>query len=121
VSGVAALVAAARWRYSPTQVKGALVASTRPILGSTAGAVDAASALVRTPASVNVGLKPSQLLLSALTTLHRLKVHGVTWEGVTWDGVTWESVSWESVSWETVSWETVTWEGVTWEDMVSQE
>ncbi len=121
VSGVAALVTAARWRYSPTQVKGALVASTRAILGSTAGAVDAASALVRTPASVNVGLVPSQLLLAALTTLHRLKVHGVTWEGVTWDGITWESVSWESISWETVSWETVTWEGVTWEDLVSQE
>ncbi len=121
VSGVAALVAAARWRYAPTQIKGAIVASERPILGSPAGAVDAANALVRAPASVNVGLLPSQALLSVLTTMRRLKVHGVTWEGVTWDGITWESVSWESVSWETVSWETVTWEGVTWEDMVNAE
>ncbi len=121
VSGVAALVAGARWRYSPTQVKGAIVASARPILGSPAGAVDAANALVRAPTSVNVGLVPSQALLSALTSLRRLQVHGVTWEGVTWDGITWESVSWEAVSWETVSWETITWEGVTWEDAVSEE
>jgi serine protease AprX len=121
VSGVAALVAAAHGRYTPTKIKGAIVASARPILGSAAGAVDASSALVKTPASVNVGLTPSRLLLTLLTSGHQLKVHGVTWEGVTWDGVTWESVSWESISWETVSWETVTWEGVTWEDIVSVE
>jgi hypothetical protein len=121
VSGVAALVASAHWRYTPTQIKGALVASTRPISGSVAGAVDAANALVRAPVAVNVGLKPSQLLMSLLAKAHKLVVNGVTWEGVTWDGVTWESVSWESISWETVSWETVTWEGVTWEDMVSDQ
>ena len=131
VTGIAALVASAHRAYSPTKIKGALVASTRPIAGSIAGAVDALNALTRTPAMVNVGLKPSKLLLALLARSHQLKVLGVTWEGVTWDGVTWdgvtwdgvtwESVSWESISWESVSWETVTWEGVTWEDSVSDE
>jgi len=131
VTGVAALVASAHRNYSPTQVKGAIVASARPITGSAAGAIDAPNALTRTPAAVNVGLRPSKLLLAILARSHQLKVQGVTWEGVTWDGVTWDgvtwdgvtwdAVSWESVSWESVSWETVSWEGVTWEDSVSDE
>ena len=142
VSGVAALVLAKNARYTPTQVKGAIVASGRAISGSTTRAVDANAALTSMTA-VNVGLRPSRVLLLLLAKLHLLKGQGVTWEGVTWegvtwdgvtwdgvtwdgvtwdgvtwDGVTWESVSWESISWESVSWETVTWEGVTWEGMI---
>ena len=122
-SGVAALVASAHRQYTPTQTKGAIVASSRSIAGSAAGAIDAPNALTRTPAAVNVGLRPSKLLLALLARAHQLTVQGVSWEGVTWDGVTWdavtwEAVSWETVSWETVSWETVTWEGVTWEETV---
>lgn len=130
-TGVAALTMSKFRAYSPTKIKGALVASARPISGSAAGAIDAPNALTRTPAAVNVGLRPSKLLLALLARSGQLKVKGVTWEGVTWegvtwdgvtwDGVTWESVSWESISWESVSWETVTWEGVTWEDSVSGE
>jgi subtilisin family serine protease len=136
VTGVAALVASDHKRYKPTQIKGAIVASTRRIAGSLAGAIDAPNALERTPAAVNVGLRPSKLLLALLARSGQLRVKGVTWEGVTWDGVTWdgvtwdgvtwdgvtwESVSWESVSWESVSWETVTWEGVTWAQSVIAE
>jgi len=114
-SGVAALVAAFHKRYTPTQIKGAIVASARPIAGSAAGGIDAPNALTRTPATVNVGLVPSQLLLSLLSKSGQLKVKGVTWEGVTWESISWESISWESISWESVTWESVTWEGVTWE------
>lgn len=132
VSGVAALVLSAHSRYTPTQVKGAVVASGRTVAGSATTAIDAAAAL-SAMTSVNAGLAPSRVLLQQLAKLHLLKGKGVTWEGVTWegvtwdgvtwegvtwDGVTWESVSWESVSWETVTWETVTWEGVTWERML---
>lgn len=118
VSGVAALIASAHPNYSPTQIKGAIVASGRQVAGSATKAVDATSALTVQPARVNVGLRPSALLLALLAQKHMLRVNGVTWEGVTWDGVTWESVSWETVTWETVSWESVTWEGVTWERLI---
>jgi len=126
VTGVAALVASAHRQYSPTQIKGAIAASARPIAGSAAGAIDAPNALERTPAAVNIGLRPSKLLLAILARSHQLTVQGVTWDGVTWDGVTWDGVTWDgvtwdSVSWESVSWETVTWEGVTWEELVSGE
>jgi subtilisin family serine protease len=135
-TGVAALVASAHRGYTPTQIKGALVASGRSVAGSRVAAIDAPNALTRIPAAVNVGLRPSKLLLAILARSGQLRIagvtwegvtwegvtwDGVTWEGVTWDGVTWESVSWESVSWESVSWETVTWEGVTWEELVSGE
>jgi subtilisin family serine protease len=126
VSGTAALIAAVHPTYTPTQIKGAIVASGRSISGSTTKAVDAAVAITVTPAAVNIGLKPSRMLLVLVAASHQLKVLGVTWEGVTWEnvawdsvtweGVTWESVSWESVTWESVSWESVSWEGVTWEE-----
>jgi len=129
VSGVAALVASEHRKFSPTQIKGAIVASGRPITGSATKAVDAALALSRTT-TVNAGLKPSALLIQILLSSRALRPKGVTWEGVTWegvtwdgvtwDGITWESIKWESVSWESVSWETITWEGVTWAKVVAR-
>lgn len=115
VSGVAALVASEHKSYSPTKIKGAIVAGARPVTGSVTPAVDAARSL-DAMTTVNARLAPSRLLLSFLASSGvKLKSHGVTWEGVTWEGVTWESVTWESVTWETVSWESVSWESVTWE------
>ena len=139
VTGVAALLASAHRRFGPTQIKGAIIASGRPVSGSPRSALDASQALVRT-GPANVGLRPSNLLLQILVLSRALRVKGVTWEGVTWegvtwdgitwdgvtwDGVTWESVSWEtvrwqSVSWQSVSWETVSWEGVTWATVVKR-
>lgn len=109
-SGVAALVAAAHKDYSPTKIKGAIVASGRAVSGSTTKAVDAPQALV-SMTRVNQGLVPSRLLMQLLKKSGD-KIH---LGGVSWEGLTWESISWETVSWETVSWEGVTWEGVTWQ------
>jgi serine protease AprX len=113
VSGVAALVAAQRKHVSPTQIKGAIVASGRAVSGSVTMAVDAPTALVRTTA-VNVGVRPSELLLQILMLTRALKLKGVTWEGVTWDGVTWDGVTWDGITWDGVTWQGVTWNGVTW-------
>jgi subtilisin family serine protease len=128
VSGVAALIMSDHHHYRPTQVKGALVASGRTVIGGSARGVDAASA-IDARGTANVGLRPSSLLLHVLLA-SGVKLRGVTWEGVTWEGITWESVtweyirwesvSWETVSWETVSWETVTWEGVVWEKVMAK-
>lgn len=107
VSGVAALVAAAHRDYSPTQLKGAIVASGRNIPGSRTNAVDAQSALTAMTA-VNVGLEPSRLLMSVLSKSGiKLQRKGVTWEGTTWESITWESVTWEGVTWEGVTWQQV--------------
>ena len=116
VSGVAALVATQRRNVSPTQIKGAIVASGRAVPGSVTKAVDAPNALVRT-ATVNAGLRPSQLLVTILIGSHALKLKGVTWEGVTWDGVTWDGITWDGVTWNGVTWNGVTWNGITWETL----
>jgi subtilisin family serine protease len=121
VSGVAALVISSR-RFGPTQTKGAIVASGRPVSGTSTRAVDALDALAQT-STANAGLAPSTLLLSVLSQAGLLRVGGVTWEKRPFatQGITWETVSWESVSWETVSWEmAVTWEGVTWQRVRSE-
>lgn len=135
-TGVAALVLEEHRVYSPTQVKGALVAGGRSVAGTRTPAVNAAASLSARPARVNVGLKPSRVLLLVLQLNGQLdgrhegqyqgqldgsvgwggiSWEGISWESVSWEGVTWESISWESVSWESVTWESVTWESVTWE------
>jgi serine protease AprX len=117
VSGVAALIASAHPTYSPTQIKGAIVASGRSVAGSATKAVDAVNALTAMT-TVNAGLVPSHVLLTLLAQAHLLKVNGVTWDGVTWDSVTWETVTWETVTWEAVTWESVSWETVSWERLL---
>jgi serine protease AprX len=118
VSGVAALVRSAHPEYTPTMVKGAIVASGRKIANTSTRVVDAARALT-SMTTVNARLAPSQLLMGFLASTATLAAgttsQGITWEGITWEGITWEAVSWESVSWESVTWEGMTWEGVKWE------
>jgi serine protease AprX len=108
-TGVAALVLQMHRNYSPTQVKGALVAGGRTVTGTRTPAVNAAESLTVHPAKVNVGLKPSRALLYVMQLSGQLEDQ-LAWGGISWEGISWESVSWEGVTWETVSWESVTWE-----------
>jgi serine protease AprX len=116
-AGAAAVILEAHRSYSPTQVKGAIVASGRPIVGSKTPALDVDDALTVRPARVNVGLAPSAVLLRLLAASGNLYLPGISWEGISWEGISWEVISWEAVSWEAVSWEGVTWDGVTWDSV----
>ena len=113
-AGVSALVLQAHRSYSPTQVKGALVAGGRRIAGTRTPGLDADDAVTARPARVNASVLPSAVLLRILVASGQVS-GDVNWDGVTWEGITWESVTWEGVTWESVSWESVTWESVTWE------
>jgi serine protease AprX len=117
VAGAAALVLEAHRKYSPTQVKGALVASGRRITGTRTPGLDVDDALTVRPAVVNVGLLPSRVLLELLAENGNVFGPGIDWEGISWEGISWESVSWEGIAWEAVSWEGVTWDGVTWDSV----
>jgi len=117
VAGAAADVLEAHRSYSATQVKGALVASGRRIVGTRTPGLDVDDALTVRPARVNAGLMPSFVLLRLLAANGQLFGTGITWEGISWEGISWESVSWEGVAWESVSWEGVTWDGVTWDGL----
>jgi serine protease AprX len=117
VSGEAALVVDAHPDYTPTQVKGAIVASGRKVSGSSTRGADVSDALVTRPSAVNVGLRPSAILLRLLGKSGAQAAQGVSWDGISWEAISWESVSWQGVSWESVSWEAVSWEGATWEKL----
>ncbi len=114
-AGVAALVVDAHRNYSPTEVKGAIVAGGRRIARTRTPGLDADDALSVRPTRVNAGVLPSLVLLALLAKSGTTLSSGVSWEGITWEGISWESVSWEGVAWEAVSWEGVTWDSVTWE------
>ncbi len=114
-AGAAADVLEAHGAYSPTQVKGALIAGGRRIVGTRTPGLDVDDALSARPARVNVGLLPSRVLLRLLAANGNVFGPGIAWDGISWEGISWESVSWEGVAWESVSWEGVTWDSVTWE------
>jgi len=114
-AGAAADVLEAHGAYSPTQVKGALIAGGRRIVGTRTPGLDVDDALAARPARVNVGLLPSRVLLRLLAANGNVFGPGIAWDGISWEGISWESVSWEGVAWESVSWEGVTWDSVTWE------
>ncbi len=116
-AGAAAVVLEAHRNYSPTQVKGALIASGRHIAGTRTPGLDVDDALTVRPARVNAGLLPSRVLLRLLAASGNVFGPGITWDGISWEGISWESVSWEGVAWEAVSWEGVTWDGVTWDSV----
>ena len=116
-AGGAALVLETHRSYSPTQVKGALIASGRHVVGTRTPGLDVDDALTVRPARVNAGLLPSRVLLRLLAANGNVFGPGIAWDGISWEGISWESVSWEGVAWEAVSWEGVTWDGVTWDSV----
>jgi serine protease AprX len=117
VAGAAADVLEAHRSYTATQVKGALIASGRHIVGTRTPGLDVNDALTVRPARVNEGLVPSAVLLRLLAESGNVFGPGITWDGISWEGISWEAVSWEGVAWESVSWEGVTWDGVTWDSV----
>ena len=113
-AGAAAVVLEAHNWYTPTQVKGALIAGGRRIAATRTPGLDVDDALAARPARVNTGLLPSFVLLRLLAE-NGDALPDIAWDGISWEGISWESISWEGVAWESVSWEGVTWDGVTWD------
>ncbi|MEK6227074.1 MAG: S8 family serine peptidase [Chloroflexota bacterium] len=114
-TGAAADVLEAHRAYSATQVKGALIAGGRKVVGTRTPGLDVDDALTVRPARVNESLVPSAVLLRLLAASGNVFGPGMSWQGISWEGISWESVSWEGVAWEAVSWEGVTWDSVAWE------
>ena len=116
-AGAAAVVLEGHPAYTPTQVKGALVAGGRHLAGTHTPGLDVDDALSVRPARVNAGLLPSRVLMKLLAASGNVFGPGIAWDGISWEGISWEAVSWEGVAWEAVSWEGVTWDGVTWDSV----
>jgi serine protease AprX len=134
ISAAAAQLLAKHPEYTPDQVKGALMASTKPVDGAAVGSVGVgeiqvtnASAL-KTPPNPNKAL--SQFVKPDLTGTRAFDAvswsdvakANVSWDSVSWADVSWadtaaSAVSWADVSWDSVSWADVSWADVSWADV----
>jgi serine protease AprX len=125
IAGAAAQILAKHPEFTPDQVKGALMASTKDVDGAALGSVGVgelqmsrASTLLRPP-------NPNRALeqwLKKNTITGELSFDAVSWldvakANVSWDSVSWDSVSWADAAWNVVSWADVSWESVSWADV----
>ena len=132
ISAAAAQILGKNPEYTPDQVKGALMASTKPVDGAPVGSVGVgeiqvtnASAL-KAPnpnTALNQFVKPDLTGGRAFNAVSWSDVAkaNVSWDSVSWTDVSWadtaaSAVSWANVSWDSVSWADVSWADVSWAD-----
>jgi serine protease AprX len=130
ISAAAAQILARHPEFTPDQVKGALMVSTKIVDGAALGSVGVGelqmsrAALVTQPPNPNKAL--GQYLKSdsgangktfdSVSWLDAAKSN-VSWDSVSWDSVSWADAVWNVVSWADVSWDSVSWADVSWADV----
>jgi serine protease AprX len=140
VSGIAAEILARHPSFTPDQVKGALMLTTRPVdgaVGNSAGVgqVTANKATgVGSPPNPNAGIDrfvendpttggpafdaaswDSAALANA--SWNSASWNSASWNSASWNSASWNSVSWNSASWNSVSWNSASWNSVSWNDV----
>jgi serine protease AprX len=127
VAGVAAQILARHPNFTPDQVKGALMLTTRPVNGAVGGAAGVGeitankAAGVDNPPNPNAGL--DQFVKGDATTggasfdaasWNSTALGNASWNSVSWNSASWNSASWNSASWNSVSWNSASWNSVSW-------
>ncbi|HYY33336.1 MAG TPA: S8 family serine peptidase, partial [Gaiellaceae bacterium] len=129
VSGAAALLLAKNPRWTPDQVKGALMLSARPTAAGVAlgvGEVNAKAAFdVTSPPNPNLGL--DQFVTSdgagglafdsaswANTAQADASWNNASWAGASWNAASWSSASWANASWAAACWASASWNAASW-------
>jgi serine protease AprX len=107
VAGAAAVLLQEHPDWTPDQVKWVLAATSRPVAGSDAGALDlaAATSYADTPPDANAGVPPSDLgvasfldaLANGVDLLGASKQN--TWTQSTWTQSTWTQSTWTAEGW----------------------
>jgi serine protease AprX len=130
ISAAAAQILARHPEFTPDQVKGALMVSTKTVDGAAFGSVGVGelqmsrAGLVTRPPNPNKAL--GQYLKSdsvgsgksfdSVSWLDSAKSN-VSWDSVSWTDVSWADAAWSVVSWADVSWDSVSWADVSWADV----
>jgi serine protease AprX len=119
VSGAAAQVIAKHPDFTPDQVKGALMVSTKAVPDAAVGSVGVGELQMSRASMVIKPPNPNKALdgfLMADPSGGTLPVfNGVSWYDVAKSNVSWDSVSWDSVSWADAAWNAVSWGDVSWD------
>jgi serine protease AprX len=124
ISAAAAQILAKHPEYTPDQVKGALMVSTKPVADAPLGSVGVGELQVSNANAVKNPPNPNKALNQFLTTdlTGSRLFNSVSWSdaakaNVSWDSVSWADVSWADAAWSAVSWADVSWESVSWADV----
>jgi serine protease AprX len=139
VSGIAADILALHPRFTPDQVKGALMASARPVSRETSFSAGVGEPWAPRAVSSWSQPNPNRALdaflvpgpddvpvfddaawLAAVKTDANWDApawNDVSWSDLAWSLVSWSDVSWSDVSWSDVSWSDVSWADVSWDDV----
>jgi serine protease AprX len=119
VSGAATQIVANHPEFTPDQVKGALMTSTKPVPDAAQGSVGVGELQMRRATMVVKPPNPNKALdgfLVADPSGDTLPVfNGVSWFDTAKSNVSWDSVSWDSVSWTDAAWNVVSWADVSWD------
>ena len=119
ISGAAAQILAQHPTFTPDQVKGALMVSTKPVSDAAAGSVGVGeiqmtkALTILAPPNPNKAL--NRFLIADPSGGSRPVFDGVSWYDVAKSNVSWDSVSWDSVSWTDAVWSVVSWGDVSWD------
>ncbi|HEX2292475.1 MAG TPA: S8 family serine peptidase [Gaiellaceae bacterium] len=134
VSGAAAQLLARNPSLTPDMVKGALMATARPLPFADPGSVGVGQLDLPAAAGVRFPPNPNSALRQFVRSSPRLPGGyldtdawaavaaadpdwiDVSWSDVSWSDVSWTDVSWSDVSWSDVSWSDVSWSDVSWSD-----
>jgi hypothetical protein len=125
ISGAAAQILARHPEFTPDQVKGALMASTKDVDGAAEGSVGVGelqmsrAAMFLSPPNPNKALEQwlKKSVVTGETSFDAVSWLDVAKSNVSWDSVSWDSVSWADASWNVVSWADVSWDSVSWADV----
>ena len=127
VSGVAAEILARHPGFTPDQVKGALMLTTRPVNGAVGGASGVGEITANKAAAVTSPPNPNAGLDAFITTdpatggptfdaasWNSTALGNASWNSASWNSASWNSASWNSASWNSVSWNSASWNSVSW-------
>jgi serine protease AprX len=128
ISAAAAQILVRHPEFTPDQVKGALMVSTKDVDGAAQGSVGVGeiqmskAAAEAQPPNPNTALERyvksanGDQAFDAVSWTDAAKAN-VSWDSVSWDSVSWADASWNVVSWADVSWADVSWADVSWADV----
>jgi len=125
VAAAAAQILARHPNLTPDQVKGALMASAKPVPNAPVGSVGVGEIQMNLRAFTAYPPNPNKALdkylvndvLAGGKTFNSISWYDAAKSSVSWDSVSWDSVSWADVSWNDVSWADVSWSDVSWADV----
>jgi serine protease AprX len=129
ISAAAAQVLARHPEFTPDQVKGSLMVSTKTVDSAAVGSVGVGELQMSKASGVTKPPNPNKALdqyiktdltgtrsFDAVSWLDMAKAN-VSWDSVSWTDVSWTDAAWNVVSWADGSWTDVSWTDVSWTDV----